>query len=156
MAIVPIDAPGVENALVVNKLVTGAPDVVHDFVLAAFLDRLADASPKVVQHLIPRDALPFAFAAFTRPPQRVQDALRIGYLIDGCRPFGEVTSPTARMRRIAFKLLDAHRFFVYVSKQPAGSFAVEADCRDERVMPLDSPWPLPGIVFRPVMPAVGR
>src|ERR1051326_4413893 len=63
VAVVAVDAPSMQHTLVVKQLVSRPADVIHDFVLAAFLKRFANASAKVVENVVPGDALPFAFAA---------------------------------------------------------------------------------------------
>src|SRR6516225_11980582 len=108
--------------------------VVHNFVFAAFLQGFSSALAKIVENFVPAHALPLAFTAFARAPQGIKDAFRIVDLIDGCRAFGAVASATAGMRRVSFKLLDAHLLFINVSQEPTGCFAVEADGRNERVV----------------------
>src|SRR5262249_35931968 len=109
----------------------GPADVIHDLIFAAFLKRFANPRAQIVQDLVPTHAFPFSFSALAGAAQRIEDALRIVDLIDGGRPFGAVASTTAAMRGIAFEFLDAHLLFVDVSQQPAGSFTVEADGRNQ-------------------------
>ena len=41
VAVVAVDAPGMENSLMIQKLMSRAADVIHDLVAAVFLKRLA-------------------------------------------------------------------------------------------------------------------
>src|SRR5579859_3516972 len=98
VAIVAIDAPGVQDTLVVEKLVAGPANVIHDFVLAPFLKRFTNACSQIVQDLVPGHALPFSCSALAGTAQRIKDALRIVHLVDCGRPLGAVASATARVR----------------------------------------------------------
>src|SRR5579864_2091897 len=155
MAVVAVNSPRMQHALVVNELVSGTAHVVHDLVFTAFLKRIANATAQIIQDFVPTHALPLPFTTLPCPAQWIEDALRIVDLIDGGRPFGAVASAAAGMRRIAFKLLHLHLLFIYISQQAAGSFTVEADGRDQRIVFLNSSGPLRGIVFSPVLPAAG-
>src|SRR4029453_10129043 len=97
---------------------------------------LPDASRDVVERLIPGHALPLPFPAGARPPERVEDALGIGDLIQRGGTLGAVPAAAARMRGIALELLDLQRLLVHVGEEPAGRLAVEADGGDERVLAL--------------------
>ena len=50
-------------ALVVEELVPGAPDVVHDLFAAILLQRRANTRREVIQHFVPAHTFPFALAA---------------------------------------------------------------------------------------------
>ncbi len=156
MAVVPVDAPSVQHTLVINEFMSGPSDVVHDFVLAALLQSQPNTRGQVVQNFIPGHALPFSFSPLAGPPQRIKNPLRVGDLIKRRRSFGAVPAAAARMSGVAFEFLHAHLVLVDVGQQAASSFTVEADSRNQRVMLLDFPRPLRGIVFGPVVPTIGR
>src|SRR5262249_27982589 len=80
----------------------------------------------------------------------------IVYLIDGRRTLGAVSSPTPWVRRIPFELLDPHLLLVDIGQQPACGFAVEANCRDQRIMLLDFAQPLRIVELGPIVPSIGR
>src|SRR5215813_12766758 len=156
VAVVAVDSPRMQNALVVDKFVSGTANVVHNLVLATFLQCAPNASAQIVKHFVPGHALPLAFTALARAAQWIEDALRIVDLIDGGRTFGAVASTAAGMRRIALKLLHAHLLFIDICQQPTRRFAVEADRGNQRIMSLNSARPLRRIVFAPVIPFIGR
>jgi hypothetical protein len=56
----------VENALMIDELVSGTADVIHDFRAPVLDQSFADAPRDIVQYLVPADALPFSFAALSR------------------------------------------------------------------------------------------
>src|SRR5262249_51526225 len=125
--VVPVDSPGMHDALVVDELVARPADVVHDLVAAPFDERLPDAGGDVVQRLVPADALPLAAA--TRPDalERMADALRILDLVQRGRPFRTVAASAAGVLRVPLELLDRQAVLVHVGEEPAGRLAVEAD-----------------------------
>src|SRR5207302_9191560 len=114
VAVVAVDAPGVKDALEVDELVAGPAQVIHDLLLPALDERLADARPDVVEHLAPRDTLPAAAAARPDPAQRIRDPLRIGHLVQGRGPLGAVAPAAPGMGGIAFEFLDRERLAVDV------------------------------------------
>ena len=130
----------------------GAADVVHHFVMAVFVERRADLRGDRVQRLVPGRALPLAAAALADALQRVEDALRIANLIDCRGPLGAEVAATARVFRIALKLLNLHRLAVDVGEQPAGRLAVETGSGDDRVVALAAV----GVHLFPVVPLIGR
>src|SRR5262249_47519484 len=138
VAVVAVDSPRMQNALVVDKFVSGTANVVHDLVLAALLECTSYSSAQIVKHFVPGHALPLAFTALARAAQWIEDALRIVDLIDGGRTLGAIASATAGMRRIALKLLHAHLVFIHICQQPARRFAVEANRGNQRIMSLNS------------------
>src|SRR5262249_42002952 len=154
VAVVAVDAPGVEDALEVDELVAGPAEVVHDLALPSLHQRLPDALPDVVEHLVPRDALPAPSTARADAAQRIADALGIGHLVQRRRAFGAIASAAAGMRRVAFELLDREGLAVDVGEELAARFAVEADRRDQRVAPLDLLGPGDRVVLFPVVPAL--
>src|SRR5437016_4888043 len=103
MAVMAINAPGVEHALVIDQLMPRTPHVIHDFILAAFLKSTANPGSQIIKNFVPGNALPFAFTAFTGAPQWIKDALWIIDLIDSGWAFGAIASPASGMRGIAFK-----------------------------------------------------
>src|SRR6185437_7190851 len=108
VAVVAINAPGVQHALVVDQFMTRPPNVVHDLIFTAFRERFADATTQIIEHFVPGRALPFAFAALACATERVENAFRIIYLVDRRRAFGAVAAAAAGMRWIALKFLDTH------------------------------------------------
>jgi hypothetical protein len=156
VAVVAVDAPGVQNALEIDQLVTRAAQVVHDL-LGPFVDEGApDAGGDVVEGLIPRDALPLAAAAWPDPPERMADALGVGDLVERGRPLGAGAPPAPRVGGVALELLDLQRVLVHVGQETAGRLAVEADGGQERVAALDPAGPGLRVVFLPVVPALDR
>lgn len=154
VGVVAVYAPGLEHAVHV-ALVAGASDVVGHFVLAAFLQGVADAPGDVVEHGIPGDALPLALAAFARALQRVQDAVGVGDLVDSGRAFGAVAPAGGGVVGVALELAHIARGFVHVGQQAAGGFAVEARRGHHIVGFFLAARPGFGFVLRPVVPALG-
>ena len=127
VAIVSVNTPRVQHALVVYKLMARTPNVIHDFVLASFPQSQPNAGSEVVENFIPADAFPFSFSALAGSPQGIQNAFRIVDLVDGRRALGAIAAAAAGVRRIAFKLLHLHFFFVDIGQQSARGFTIEAD-----------------------------
>lgn len=152
--VVPIHAPGLEHAVHV-ALVAGAPDVVGHFVLASFLQGAADASGDVVEHSIPGDALPLAFAAFAGTLERVQDSVGVGDLVDRGRAFGAVSPAGSGVVGVALELAHAAGGLVHVGQQAAGGFAVETGGGHHVVGFFLAARPGLGFILRPVVPALG-
>src|ERR1700686_685322 len=142
-----------EDTLVVDQFMTGAADVVDDFVVPAFDQRCADAWSEVVEHGVPGDAFPFALAAFAGAPQGIENALGVIDLVEGGGPFGAVASAAAGMGGVALELADEVGLLVDVGDQAASRLAVEAYRRDYRIMLFGLARPLRGIVLDPVVPA---
>src|SRR6185312_1477992 len=121
------DAPRLQHAIGVAVL-AGAADVVHQLVTPPFLDRRADASADVVQGVFPA-------AALAAPLQRIEDAIGVFELIRGDDPLGAGAAAAARVHRVAFHLADVELFLVHVGEEAARRLAVEADRRDDPVVP---------------------
>src|SRR5262249_17525518 len=115
-----------------------------------------DSSRDVVEDFVPAHAFPLAAAARSLATHRVENPLRILYLIERRRTFRAVTPTAARMHRIAFELLDAQRVLVDVGEQPARRFAVETNRRDQLVAPRNLSRPRDRIELLPVVPAPDR
>src|SRR5262245_44548397 len=128
--------------------------MVHDLALPPLDERLADAHADVVEHLVPRDALPAPAAARADAAQRIADSLGVGHLVQRRRALGAVAPAASRVRRVALELLDRERLAVDVGEEPAARLAVEADRRDQGVAPLDLLGPRDRIVLFPVVPAL--
>src|ERR1700686_2582109 len=116
-----------QHALVVNEFMPRTPNVVHDFVLAPFLQSQPNATSQIVEDFIPAHALPFSFSSLAGSPQGIQNALRIVYLVDCRRAFRAIAATAAGMRGISFKLMHLHFLFVDVGQQPACSLAGETN-----------------------------
>src|SRR5262249_57758052 len=95
VAVVAVDAPGVEDALEVDELVAGPAEVVHDLALPSLDERLPDAFPDVVEHFVPRDALPAPSTARPDATQRIADALRLAPLAQRRPALRAMASPPA-------------------------------------------------------------
>ena len=134
VAVVAVHAPRLQHAIGVAVL-AGPPDVVHQLVAPSFLDRLADAPADVGERLVPRDALPLAFAALAGAPQRIEDAIRILELVRSDDPLRAGAPAAARMHRVAFDLADVHLLLVDVGEDAARRLAVEADGGNDPVVP---------------------
>src|SRR5262245_30771376 len=152
MAIVTVDAPGMENSLMIEQLMPRPPDVVHDLVAPLFLDRLAHARADIVEHLIPADALPLPLPSFTGSSQRITNPFRIGDLVERRRSLGAVSAAASGMFRIAFETPDQVSFFFNETEQTAGRLAVETNRRNDPAMLLDFARPLRGVVLDPIVP----
>ena len=81
MRVMAIDTPGGQDALGITILARAA-NVVHDFVVTAFLERSPKAAGNITECLIPGDLLPFPLATFSRPFQGVENAIRIVDLVE--------------------------------------------------------------------------
>src|SRR5262249_20902891 len=92
MAVVAVDSPGMEHPLVVNQLVARTAHVIHDFILAVFLQCLTNASTEIIQDFVPGHTFPFALTPFAGTPQGIKNALRIIHLVDGCGSLGAVAA----------------------------------------------------------------
>src|SRR5581483_4504884 len=103
---------------------------------------------------VPRDALPLAGATFAGAPQRVEDPVRIGDLVERRRPLRAVAPARARVLRVALQLSDLSGLFVDVREEAARRLAVEAGRRDERVAALDALGPRGRLELDPVVPAL--
>src|SRR5262245_33017463 len=154
MAVVAVDAPGVEDALKIDELVPGTAQVIHDLLVPSLHECGADAPRDVVQHLVPGDALPLAVPARADAAKRVEDAFGILHLVQGRGPLGAVSAAAARMPGVALELPDIEVLLVHVSEKPAGCLAVEADGRHQRVAPGHAARPSPGVELFPVAPAI--
>src|SRR5436190_20402662 len=135
---------------------TGPPDVVHDLGATIFLECLADARGDRADHLVPRHSLPLAAAARTDAAHRVEDALRIGDLVQRRRALRAVAPARAGMMRVALELADRAVALVHPRDEAAGGFAVEADRRHELVVLLDAARPGLRIELDPVVPLLDR
>src|SRR5262249_1777722 len=155
VAVVAVDAPGVEDALEIDELVAGAPQVIHDLGRPLLDQRLAGAPRDGGEGLLPGDALPLPLAARPRPAEGIEDALGIRHLVERGGALGAVAAAAAGMRGVALEFLDLEGALVHVGEQPAGGLAVEADRRDERVLPLHPPRPRARVELLPVVPECG-
>ena len=89
MRVVAIDTPGGQDALGV-PILTRPANVVHDFVVTVFLERSSQTAGNIMQGFVPGDLLPLALAAFARPFQGLEDAIRIVDLVECGRALGAV------------------------------------------------------------------
>src|SRR5579863_4355334 len=127
VAVVAVDAPGMQHALVIDKFVPRTPDMVHDLVLTSLLQSQPDARGQVVQNFIPADALPLPFSALAGSLHGIQNAFRIIDLIERRWALRTVAATAAGMSRIPFEFMHLHLVFVDVGQQTAGSFAIETN-----------------------------
>src|SRR5579875_70691 len=156
MAVMAVNAPGLKHALDVAFIARSA-DVIDHFIATAFLECPADTAGDEGQRLRPIDRLPFPFAAWANAPQRLKDAVGIVNLIDRRRTFGTEPAPTAWMQGIALEFADYICLFIYISKQAAGRFAVEAGRGNQPIVPLHtSVRPAPRLNLYPVIPLFRR
>ena len=156
VAVVAVDAPGMKNSLMIEQLVTRPADVIHALVAALFLKRLAHPRCDVIENHIPSDALPLPFAALTRAPQRIANALRIVDLVQRRRPLGAVAPAAAGMLRITFEAANPVGVLLDESQEAACRFAVETDRRNDPAVFLNFSRPLRGVVLDPVVPFFHR
>src|SRR5215831_16166472 len=101
MTVVSVEPPRLHDAIRVAVL-AGPADVVHQFVPAILLNGLAEASAEIVQHFIPRHALPLTSAPFTNALQRIEDAIGIFQLIGRDDALGARAAARPGMDGIAF------------------------------------------------------
>ena len=88
-----------------------------------------------VERLVPRHPLPLALAALAVAPQRIEDPIRILELVRRDDALGAGAAAAARVQRIAFDLADGQLLLVDVGEDAAGRLAVEADARNDPVVP---------------------
>src|SRR5260370_42613794 len=86
----------------------------------------------------------------------MQNAVRVGDLIQRRRTLGAVAPARTGVLRVAFKFLNFTGFFIDISEQSARRFTVETGRRDELVMPLFATGPGLGIKLGPIIPAFFR
>src|SRR5215470_13051367 len=147
-----VDTPGVQDPLVIKQLVARTADMIHDFIASILFQRFAYSCRNIVENLVPAHPLPFSLSPLSDALQRITDALRIGYLIQGRRPFCAVASTAAGMFGITFEAPDAQRFLVDKTDKTARRFAVKTDRRNDLIMLLDFSRPMRRIVFNPIIP----
>src|SRR5262245_4253010 len=126
--------------------------MIHDLIAPILFQHLAYSCRDVVENFVPPHSFPFSLSPLSHPLQRIANALRIGYLIQGRRPFRAVASTAAGMFGIAFEAPDAQRFLVDETDKTARRLAVKTDRRNDLIMLLDFSWPMRGIVFDPIIP----
>jgi hypothetical protein len=134
VAVVAVEAPGLQHAVGVAVFARPA-DVIHDFVPPVFDNRPADALADIGERFVPRHLPPLAGSALAVAAERVEDSIGIFELV-GCDDAFRARAPaTARMERVALDLADGELFLVDIGQDPARRFAVEADARDNPVVP---------------------
>src|ERR1017187_10522712 len=153
--VVTVDAPRLQGAIH-DEVVTWAAHVVHNFFAAIFLKSFADARAESLQHLFPRRARPFPFAAPAGTLHRIEDAIRVMNLSDRRWPFRAQTSAARWMLRVAFKLRNLPGFLIDIGKKSAGRFAVKADGGNKLIMLLDATRPGFRIELDPIVPLLDR
>src|SRR6185503_954200 len=116
-----------------EPVLTGPAHVVHQLFSSSLDDGLADARAKLVEHLVPRHALPLAAAARAHAPQRIENAIRILELVRRDDALRARAAAAAGVHGIAFDLPDVERVLVDVGDDAARRFAVEADARNDPV-----------------------
>src|SRR5262245_25066004 len=152
VTVVPVDAPGVQDPLVIKQLVARTSDMIHDLVAPILFKRFAYLCRDIVQNFVPTHALPLSLSPLSHPLQRITNALRIGCLVQGRRPFRAVSSTAAWMFGIAFEAPDPQRFLVDKTDKTARRFAVKTDGRNNLIMRLDFSGPMRRIIFNPIIP----
>src|SRR5688572_14659341 len=130
MAVMPINAPGLNHPFNIT-IMAGPAHMIHDLIMPLLQDRLAHPAGNLIQSFLPGGPLPFTFPAPAGPLEWIENSLWIINLVFGRWPLSAVSSPAARMERVAFKLLCFERLFIYISQQAAGALAVETDRRDQ-------------------------
>src|SRR5262249_25272988 len=90
VAVMSVDAPSMQNPLMIKQLVARTADMIHDPIASILFQRFAYSCRNIVENFVPAHALPFSLSPLSDPLQRIADALRIGYLVQGCRPFRAV------------------------------------------------------------------
>lgn len=129
-------------------------EVHHDLVLASFGDGGPDPPGERVEGLVPADPLPGPRASGAVASQRVQDAIRIGHLVQGGRALGAIAAPRARVLGIALELAHLKAVAVHIGEQAAGRLAVKARRGDEEVVMLAPRRPGTRVKLGPVVPAL--
>src|SRR5215510_729387 len=147
-----VDAPGVQDPLVIKQLVARTADMIHDLVAPILFKRFAYPCRDIVQSFVPTHALPLSFSPLSNSLQRITNALGIGYLVQCRRPFRAVASAAPGMFGIAFESPDPQRFLVDETDKTARRLAVKTDRRNDLIMLLDFSWPMRRVVFDPIIP----
>src|SRR5512144_3174724 len=106
---------------------TGASNVIHDFIAPLFQQGFSYAAGNVIESFIPRDALPLSCAARADALKRITNPLGIVDLIEGSRSLGAISAPTPGMLRVAVKTPDAPAVLFNKSQKPACGFAIETN-----------------------------
>src|SRR4051812_33219039 len=110
-----VDAPGREDAFG-ETIFAGATDVIHDFFVPVFDDRLPDAGRDVIKRLVPTHLLPTSSTTAPGALHWMKNAIWIMNLIQRRRALCAVSSARARMFWIAFELLNLAGSFVDISE----------------------------------------
>src|SRR5215510_9125672 len=152
VTVMSVDTPGVQDPLVIKQLVARTADMIHDLIASILFQRFAYSCRNIVENFVPAHPLPFSLSPLSDSLQRITNALRIGYLVQGRRPLRAVASTAAGMFGIAFEAPDAQRFLVDETEKTARRLAVKTDRRNNLIMLLDFSWPMRGIVFDPIIP----
>jgi len=126
--------------------------MVNDFIMPFFMQGVADAVTYFAYYLIPRDTFPLAAASCTVSFQWVKNPVSIFDLVDRCGALGAIPTAAAGVIRIAFKLPHFHRFFIDITNQSAGRFAVKASGGNDGIIFLFANRPSVRIVFKPIVP----
>ena len=154
MAIMAIHTPGLDDP--VGVPIFARPPHVIDDPIASASTALAHLFGDFSKRLLPGNPFPLTFPAFAYSFERIQDPLRIIDLIVCGRTLGAVSPAAARMDGIPLELANLVRFFIYVSQEPAGRFAIEAHSGHKRVASRHALRPRFAIPFHPVIPYFGR
>jgi hypothetical protein len=154
MTIMAIHTPGLDDP--VGVPIFAWPPYMIDDTIASASTTFAHLFGDFSKRLLPGNPFPLPLTALAYSFERIQDPLRIIDLIVSGRTLCTVSSAAARMSGIPFKLANLVRFFVYVSQEPAGRFAIEANSGHKRVASRHSLRPGFAIPFHPVIPYFGR
>ena len=156
MAVVPVDAPGVKDPLVIKQLMTGPSNMIHDFVAPLFQQRLSHAAGNVIESFIPRDALPLSCTARANALERETNPLGIVDLIECRGSLGAISAPAAGVLRISLETPDTSGVLFDESQKAACSFTIEANRRNDVAVFFDFTRPLRSVVFDPIIPLFHR
>jgi len=134
VAVVSVEAPGLQDAIDV-AVFAGPPDVIHQLVTAFFHDGASNAPADVRERLVPGDALPLAVAAGALALERIENPIGILELVGRDDALGARAAAAARVYRVAFDLADLERLLVDIREDAARRLTVEADARNDPVLP---------------------
>src|SRR6266850_3170529 len=136
VAVMPVDAPGVKDPLMIEQLMARPADVIHDLVASIFFQRFAYSCRDVVENFVPAHSFPFSLSPLSHTLQGITNALGIGDLIERRWPLGAIASSAAGVLRVAFESADAQRFLVDETEEAARGLTVKTDRRNDLIMLL--------------------
>jgi hypothetical protein len=112
---VSVHAPGGQHTIGIAVL-AGAAHVIHDFLLAVFHQCGAYTPGQVIQHAVPRHALPLSAAPRPDTLHGVENPVGIFDLVQCRRTLRAVAAAAAGVERIALEFADLARVAIDVGQ----------------------------------------